>query len=102
MALYLPVLFAVITDLIEHRSPRRLGPTAEAAIVLALAPDVVAMVFSASYPRGLGGFKVPCYFILRQLAWLGIGSGALFVAARVPYPFWTRWSIPLIGSALLS
>jgi hypothetical protein len=49
LALYLPVLFAVLTGLIEHRSPRRLGGVAEGAIVLALATYVVTMVFSASY-----------------------------------------------------
>jgi cell division protein FtsW len=62
----------------------------------------VVMVFSASYPRGLEGFDDPFYFILRQLAWLALGITALLVGARIPYTFWNRWSIPLMGAALLA
>ena len=61
----------------------------------------LVMVFSASYPRGLEGFEDPFYFILRQLAWLALGIGALVFGARVPYTVWNRWSIPLMGGALL-
>ena len=60
------------------------------------------MVFSASYPRGLEGFEDPFYFILRQLAWLALGIAALVVGARMPYKVWNRWSIPLMGVALLA
>jgi cell division protein FtsW len=62
----------------------------------------VVMVFSASYPRGLEGFDDPFYFILRQLAWLALGIAVLVIGARVPYTFWNRWSIPLMGVALLA
>jgi cell division protein FtsW len=62
----------------------------------------LVMVFSASYPRGLEGFNDPFYFIMRQLAWLAVGIAALIITARVPYPFWNRWSIPLMGLALLA
>ncbi len=62
----------------------------------------LVMVFSASYPRGIEGFDDPFYFILRQVAWLAVGVLALIVAARIPYTFWNRWSIPLMGLALLS
>lgn len=76
MALYLPVLFAVITDLIEHRSPRRLGPTAEGAIVLALATYVVAMVFSASYTPYSADASAPATF--ETLTVLCIAATILF------------------------
>jgi cell division protein FtsW len=62
----------------------------------------VVMVFSASYPRGIEGFDNPYYFLTRQLIWLAIGIGGLIVTARIPYTFWDRWSIPLMGIALLS
>ncbi|HQY90403.1 putative peptidoglycan glycosyltransferase FtsW [Caldilinea sp.] len=62
----------------------------------------VVMVFSASYPRGMEGFDNPYYFVIRQLIWLAIGISGLIVTARIPYTFWDRWSIPLMGIALLS
>lgn len=62
----------------------------------------VVMVFSASYPRGIEGFNDPYYFIFRQVVWLIVGIAGLIVAARIPYTLWDRWSIPLMGIALLS
>jgi hypothetical protein len=77
LALYLPVLFAVLTDLIEHRSPRRLGGGAEGAIVLALATYVVAMVFSASYTPYSADASSPAAF--DTLALLCISAAILFL-----------------------
>ncbi len=62
----------------------------------------VVMVFSASYPRGMEGFDNPYYFVVRQIVWLVIGIAALIVTARIPYTLWDRWSIPIMGVALLS
>ena len=62
----------------------------------------VVMVFSASYPRGMEGFGDPYYFVFRQVVWLVIGVAALIVTARIPYTLWDRWSIPIMGVALLS
>lgn len=72
-----------------------------AVVTIMLATGVV-MVFSASYPRGIEGFGDPFYFVARQLIWLAVGIIALIVLARVPYTFWERWSIPIMGVALLS
>ena len=72
-----------------------------AVVTIMLALGVV-MVFSASYPRGLEGYGDPFYFISKQLISLVVGIIALIVAARIPYTFWDRWSIPLMGLALLS
>jgi len=62
----------------------------------------VVMVFSASYPRAMEGFDNPYYFVARQIVWLVIGVSALIVSARIPYTLWDRWSIPIMGVALLS
>jgi hypothetical protein len=62
LALYLPVLFAVLTDLVEWQSPRRLGALAEGTIVLALAAYVVTMVYSASYSAYSADASAPAAF----------------------------------------
>jgi cell division protein FtsW len=72
------------------------------AVVTVMLATGIVMVFSASYPRGIEGFNDPFYFVTRQLTWLAVGIVALIVMARVPYTFWDRWSIPIMGLALLS
>jgi len=80
LALYLPILFAVITGLIEYRSPRRLGVTAEAGIILALAAYVVTMVFNASYSPYSADSSAPAAF--ETLTVLCISATILFVWER--------------------
>lgn len=93
LLLYLPVLFAVIIGLIEHRSPRRLGAPAEATIVLALAVYVVTMVFSASYtpysadaaaPAAFETLTVLCVAATILFAWEG-RSGWMLAFAVLAY-----------------
>lgn len=76
LALYLPVLFVVLTDLVEYRSPRRLGALAEGAIVIALAAYVVTMVFSASYTPYSADASAPAAF--ETLTVLCIAATILF------------------------
>ena len=71
-------------------------------VVTAMLGLGIVMVFSASFPRGLEGFNDPFYFITRQLLWLALGIVALVFGARIPYTFWNRWSIPLMGLSLLA
>ena len=71
------------------------------AVVMALLTVGLIMVFSASYARALVGFGSPFYFIARQLMWTGLGLAALIVAAHVNYTLLERFSIPLMGLALL-
>ena len=70
-------------------------------IVMLLALGLV-MVFSASFARGLDGYNDAYYFVERQALWTGIGLVALVIAARIPYTFWQRWSIFMMGFALLA
>lgn len=60
------------------------------------------MVFSASYAQGIAGYDNPFFFFMRQLMWMSIGLGAMVVAMRVPYHYWQRWSVPLMGVSLLA
>jgi len=61
------------------------------AIILAVG---LVMVFSASYPT----FGVS--YFLKQVAWLGLGTVALIVMARIPYDWWQRLAIPIMIVAL--
>ncbi len=71
------------------------------AVVMALLTVGLIMVFSASYARALVGFGSPFYFIARQIMWTGLGLAALIIAANVNYTLLERFSIPLMGLALL-
>jgi cell division protein FtsW len=60
------------------------------------------MVFSASYAQGQYGYGEPYYFIVKQLRWSLLGIVALLVSMRIDYHFWERFSIPLMGIALIA
>jgi cell division protein FtsW len=72
------------------------------SIVYTLLAVGIVMVFSSSYARGIYGYEDPYYFFVRQLIWVAIGIAALTLAARIPYTFWQRWSLPLMGVTLLT
>ena len=72
------------------------------SVVTILLAVGILMVFSASYPRGLEGYGDAYRFVALQLAWLGVGLVVMVVTARIPYAFWQRWSILIMGGALLS
>jgi cell division protein FtsW len=71
-------------------------------IVVTLLALGTIMVFSASFAQGVYGFGNPLHFFIRQIAWMLVGITALILAARLPYTFWERWSIPLMGVTLLA
>lgn len=71
-------------------------------IVVMLLGFGLVMVFSASYARGLVGYDNPTYFATRQVLWCAVGVAAMLVLARIPYYWWARWSVPLMGVALLA
>jgi cell division protein FtsW len=73
-------------------------------IVAALLALGIIMVFSASYAQGLLMLSTPdpFYFVLRQIGWIAVGLVAMIVTMRLPYHFWQRWSVPLMGVALVA
>ena len=71
-------------------------------VVVAMLMLGFVMVFSASYPWAMTNYNGPLYFAIKQLQWLALGTVVLVVAARIPYTFWERWSIPLMALGLLS
>jgi cell division protein FtsW len=71
-------------------------------VVVTLLAFGTVMVFSASYAQGIEGFGNPYYFFFLQIRWIVIGSIAMILAMRIPYQIWQRWSVPLMGLALLA
>jgi cell division protein FtsW len=72
------------------------------SIVTALLLFGLVMVFSASYPWAMVNLSTPFHYILLQLRWLAVGTVALVIAALIPYTFWERWSVILMGLGLIS
>ena len=58
------------------------------------------MVFSASFAQGIYGFGNPYHFFVNQMLALGVGIVAMIIAARIPYDFWQRWSVPMMAITL--
>jgi cell division protein FtsW len=59
------------------------------------------MVFSASYRVSTLDTGTPYAYFFKQVTWIALGVIVMVVAMRVPYHFWERISIPLMGVALL-
>ena len=70
-------------------------------IVVSLLAMGLVMVFSSSYGPSIRNFESPFYYFTRQGMWAFLGLCALFVAARIRYTVWERWSIGLMAVALL-
>jgi len=78
IALYLPVLFAVVLDLVEWQSPRALRAVEEGAIVLALLAFAAAMCFNSSYSPYAADISSPGASF-ETLTVLCIGATILFL-----------------------
>ncbi|MDP3995437.1 MAG: putative lipid II flippase FtsW [bacterium] len=60
------------------------------------------MLFSASVAVGIDRFSDPNFFIKRQLVSLALGLIAAYIAYRIDYRFWQKWSFfILLGSIAL-
>lgn len=70
------------------------------SIIVTLILVGVVMVFSASFAQGIYGFGNPYYFFINQMLALGVGLVAMIIAARIPYTFWQRWSVPMMALTL--
>ncbi|MGH7554352.1 MAG: hypothetical protein ACREMQ_15210 [Longimicrobiales bacterium] len=89
--IYLPLLFAVLVELIEFRSPRRMKPSEEMALALALASYVVTMALNASYDAYAADIAAPA----------GTDSFAIFCMAATLLSLWRRETVWLLGFVLI-
>lgn len=80
LLLYLPVIFCLLIQLIEFRSPRELGVAEEAVLFLALAVYTVTMSYSASYDPYFADIASPAAF----------ESLTILCMLAVIYSLWSR------------
>jgi cell division protein FtsW len=59
------------------------------------------MVYSSTSDLGYREYDDAAYFFKRQLMWLAIGTVALLVTSQVPYRYWMKVSIPLMGIVIM-
>ena len=71
------------------------------AAILALLTIGTVEMFSASAVFGIKKHGDAMFFVKRQLVWLTLGTGALWVAANVNYHWLKRWTYPLLALTLL-
>ncbi len=86
---------------------RRSAQAKQSAVALALDYPLIAivltflllglvMVLSASFPRA------GTYYFWRQLRWVLVGTVVFVGMAALPYRYWTRLAVPLMGVTLLA
>lgn len=54
------------------------------------------MIYSATFALGYQLHDQPTYYFIRQLLWMGVGTLAMIVLARIEYHTWSRFAIPLM------
>jgi cell division protein FtsW len=59
------------------------------------------MVYSATFDWSYQTYQSSFRIASRQFLWVGIGTVALVVVAFVPYDWWQRMAVPVLGGALL-
>ncbi len=62
----------------------------------------LVMVYSASFGVDMSADGRPTtYFLVRQTEWVALGAVALAAMALIDYQTWRRWSIVIMGGALV-
>jgi cell division protein FtsW len=69
--------------------------------VVALVGIGLVMVYSASFVEAYNLHNTQYYYLFRQMIGAVLGLGALFVFQNINYEVWKRYSIPIMGTALV-
>src|SRR6202171_877347 len=69
-------------------------------VVAALITIGLLMVYSTTFDWSYHSFGDPSLIFFRQVRWLGIGMFAMRVAAAMPYRWWKRLAVPVMGLTL--
>lgn len=60
------------------------------------------MVYSTTFDWSYREYGDPATIFMRQLQWLGIGLGVMFLIARMPYRWLKRLAVPLMALTMLA
>lgn len=71
-------------------------------IVGALAGFGLMMVYSTTFDWSYRAYDDAAYIFTRQLGWLGVGIVAMAVTALMPYRWWKRLAVVMMGVTLLA
>lgn len=78
------------------------GPFLLLSIVVALLCLIgLMMVLSSSEVRSYAAFHDSWRYFKKQMIWLVAGSGLAIICSRVPYQWWRKMSLPLMGGSAL-
>ena len=61
----------------------------------------LVMAYSASSAEAYFQYDSSFYFVKRQLLWVLLGVGAMWVLSRIDYAWWRRAAVPLAGLVLV-
>ena len=85
-------------------SSRRAHASPDYVLVLAVAGLLIIglmMVYSATFDWSYQKYQSSFRIASRQFLWVGLGVVAVVVFAAVPYDYWRRAAVPVMGVALL-
>src|SRR5712692_3999720 len=69
-------------------------------IVGALVAFGLMMVYSTTFDWSYRSYGDPSLIFFRQVRWLGVGVVAMIISAYMPYRWWTRLSVFLMGGTV--
>ncbi|MGD8244729.1 MAG: putative lipid II flippase FtsW [Anaerolineae bacterium] len=88
-----------------RRKARQVYGDPDYILIAALAGLVILglmMVYSATFDWSYQEYDSSLHIALRQFRWVGMGIAALAVCMFVPYDWWQRAAVPVMGATLLS
>src|SRR6059058_6179608 len=84
---------------LEHLDARRPDYLLLASTIALLVLGTL-MVYSASFVVAHNEFNDDAYFLVRQLAWIGIGGLGMLAAVSVVYRRWRTFSLPIMFACI--
>jgi|YNPNPStandDraft_1061719.scaffolds.fasta_scaffold00534_14 cell division protein FtsW len=87
-----------------HRRDRRYGRSLDYALLLTVLGLLflgMMMVYSATFDWSYQAYQNSFHIASRQFLWVGLGLVVMAVVAAIPYDWWQKRAVPVMGIALL-